>query len=247
MLDEEVTKELEPLPSGVENGPVREDRKWLRRIAIAILLVIFAVSVTSVGYFLHIRSTPEYSLALILDAARSGDKVELERFVDTEAIVDDFVSQVLGQVAQLYGRGVPANLLKRLAESSGLIAPAIKGRVEAELPAVLRKELVEFSNLPFWVIVLGMDRYTIVTVTGDKAIVRSVDDTDKRTLTMVRSEGNWRLVAVKDDALAREFATSFGTEIMTIARDGNLSGIADLFGIKGLGDLLNRIDGFLSK
>ena len=247
MLDEEVTKELDWLPQDVVEAPEKRGGGWLRRIILSIVAIVLAVSIASVAYYFHVRTTPEYSLALIFDAARSGDKVEIEKLVDTEAVVDDFVSQVLDQAAKLYGRGVPVDILKRLAESSGVIAPAIKGRVEAELPAVLQKELSGFSEMPFWLLVLGMERYAVVTIEGDKAIVRSIDATDRRTITMVRADGYWRLIAVRDEALAREIASTFGNEIMTVARDGNLSGLADLFGVKGLGDLLNRIDGFLNR
>ena len=247
MLDEEVTKELDPLPSNADESQSGNRRKWARGIAITIIFALVLSSISAGAYYFHIRSTPEYSMALILDAARSGNKAELERLIDTDAVVDDFVSQVLNQAAKLYGRGVPVEILKRLAESSGVITPAIKGRVEAELPGVLKKEISELSNTPFWMLVIGLDRYAVVTIEGDKAIVRSIDETDRRRITMMRSGGGWKLVAVEDEALAREVATAFGDEIMTVAKDGNLSGLADFFGVKGLGDLLNRIDGFLNR
>lgn len=247
MHDEQVTKELEPIPDAVGDEPKTNSGRLLSKVFIVVLLGLIAGSLTAGYYYFSIKSTPEYSLALLLDAARTGDQDEIQKYVDTDAMVDDFVIQVLDEAADLYGRGMPTGLVKRLAEASGVIGPAIKGRVAAELPAVLDSELSELSTLPFWAIVLGVDRYAVVTVEGDRAVVRSKDDTDPRQIVMVRSGNVWKIVAVKDTALAREVASAFGNEIMAIAKDGDLSGLADMFGVKGLGDLLDRINRFLNK
>lgn len=249
MHAEEVTKELDPIPHSTSESSVGEvskpgPRRWLRRLAILLVLVTLGAFFAAVGYYISIRSRPEYSLALLIEAARSGDKKEMERYLDTSKIVEDFASQVLDEAADLYGRGMPSELLRGLADVSGIVTPAVEGRVSAELPDLLKKEMKSVSNLPFWIVVIGADRYTNVVVEGDRAVVRSTDATDPRSLVMIKSGDVWKVISVRDKVLARELATAFGEEIMTVARDGNLSGLADMFGVKGLGDLLDRLDGF---
>ena len=249
MHTEEVTKELDPIPDPTPDPVVGEVAKprpsrWFRRVGILLAIVAVVTCLAAVGYYVGIRSRPEYSLALLIEAARSGDRKEMERYLDTSKVVEDFASQVLDEAADLYGRGLPSDLLRGLAEVSGIVTPAVEGRVSAELPDLLKKEMKSVADLPFWMVVIGVDRYTTVEIEGDRAVIRSTDTTDPRSLVMMRSGDVWKVVSARDKVLARELATAFGEEIMTVARDGNLSGLADMFGVKGLGDLLDRLDGF---
>jgi hypothetical protein len=243
VLEEQVTKELEPIPVAIErSSSATSRRRWPHRVVLVAGILLSILVLASIGYYLGVRSTPEYSLALLIDAARAGNQTEMERYLDTSRVIEDFSSQVLEEVAALYGRGMSAELLKELADASLIVTPAVEGRVAAELPEFLKRETAGLSDLPFWLVVIGTDRYTLVEIDGDRAEVRPTDRKDGRSVIMMRSDDRWRVVAVRDRVLARELAQKFGNDIMTLAREGDISGFADLFGVKGFSDLLERLD-----
>ena len=45
-------------------------------------------------YWQSIKTTPQYSLALLVDAARRDDQAEIDKLVNVDAVVDDFVPQI---------------------------------------------------------------------------------------------------------------------------------------------------------
>ena len=100
-----------------ENGDVtgfggfaepEKSRRMAKMLKMSAAILAVIVAVAGVGGYLYWRSlkrTPQYSLALIIDAARNDDQAAINELVDTDAAVDDFVPQVTSKAIDLYGRG----------------------------------------------------------------------------------------------------------------------------------------------
>ena len=89
-----------------------------RPFAIAGFVVLAVVAIAGIGGFLYYQSlkrTPQYSLALLVDAAKRDDKTEIESLIDINAVVDDFMPQVTDKAVELYGRGLPPQVIDRVA------------------------------------------------------------------------------------------------------------------------------------
>ena len=213
--------------------------------AIACIVVFGLAAIAGVGmliYYQTLRSTPQYSLALLVDAAKRDDKAEIDLLVDINAVVDDFVPQITGKAIELYGRGQPPRVLEQVAKLATPILPAVKDRARAELPRVIRERTGRFGYVPFFAMVMGAEQYLAITVNGDAAIVKSKVPEHPLEMKMRKSGDRWQIVGVKDEKLANDIARKIGQEIMAIAVSGGARNAADKYGIGNLSDLLRRAE-----
>ncbi|MGI8469694.1 MAG: hypothetical protein ACR2N3_14715, partial [Pyrinomonadaceae bacterium] len=59
--------------------------------AIILVVVLIAAGIGGYFYWQSVKKTPAYSLALVVDAARRGEKKQAEQLADPEAVMADFV------------------------------------------------------------------------------------------------------------------------------------------------------------
>jgi hypothetical protein len=99
----------------------------------AVLLAIFLFIGAIAGYFYWqgVKASPEYSLALLVDAARRGDQKAIDELVDTDAVVESFLPQVTDKATELYGRNLPADKIAKVKDAAVPLMPAIKQRARA--------------------------------------------------------------------------------------------------------------------
>lgn len=215
-----------------------------RPFAIASIVLLAVVAIAGLGGFLYyqnLKGTPQYSLALLVDAAKRDDKAEIDALVDFDAVVDDFVPQVTGKAIELYGRGLPPQVLGKVEKLATPIMPAVKDRARAELPRVIRERTERFGYVPFFAMVMGADRFLDIAVTGDTAVVKSKVPEHPLEMTMRRNGDHWQIVGVKEEQLATDIARKIGQEIIAIAMNGGKN-TADKLGIGNLSDLLRQAE-----
>lgn len=190
-------------------------------------------------YYQRLKTTPQYSLALLVDAARRDDRKTVNEIVDIDAVVSDFVPQVLKKAAELYGRGVPQPIIDRLAGVAEPIIPAIKDRARGQLAKVIRDRTESFGKVPFFVMVLAADRYLVIETSGDSALVKGREN-DRLELKMQRSGDRWRVVGINDDQLATDVARSIGQQIFAAAVEGVTNKAGEMLGVPDLKKLLDQ-------
>ena len=215
-----------------------------RPFLIAGLVLLAIVAIVGVGgllYYQSLKHTPQYSLALLVDAAKRDDKAEVDSLIDIDAVVDDFMPQVTAKAIELYGRGLPPQTLERAAQLAEPLLPAVKERSRAELPRVIRERTERFGNVPFFAMVLGAGKYLDISIKGDTAVVKSKIPEHPLEMKMKRNGQKWKIVGVKDEQLATAIARKIGQEIMAIAVNGSQA-TADKLGIGNLADLLKQAE-----
>src|SRR6476620_2637254 len=147
-----------------------------RLFVIASLVVLSMLLIAGLAgyiYYRSLRGTPQYSIALLIDAAKRDDKPQIDSLVDIDAVVDDFLPQITGKAVELYGRGLSPAVINRMEVIATPILPAVKQRARAELPRVIRDRSEEFGYVPFFGMVMGAQRYLDISVSGDTAVVKS--------------------------------------------------------------------------
>src|SRR6266576_7023976 len=85
------SRPLAPLPRAMRRSRAR------RVLAIIALLLVVLVLLAAGGGFLwwqHYKTTPAYSLAVLVDAAQRNDLAGVDKIVDTDKIVDNLAVQV---------------------------------------------------------------------------------------------------------------------------------------------------------
>ncbi len=210
------------------------------------LLILFLLVGTVGGYFYwrSLKTTPQYSLALLVDAARRDDQKAIDELVNTDAVVDDFMPQITDKAVELYGRGLAPAAIQKVAQIAAPFLPAVKQRARTEVPNLIREKTSRFENIPFWAIAVGAERYLDIINEGDRAFVRSKDQNRPLEVVLKRSGEHWQVVAVKDEVLARRIAERIGQDLITGAKNGSLKKAGEQLGVSNLEDALRNADIF---
>lgn len=214
-------------------------------LAAALIGILLVGAIGGYFYWQTFKNTPQYSLALLIEAARNERQTEIDALVDTNAVVDDFMPQITEKAVELYGKGLPSQTIQRVAQVAAPVLPAVKERARAELPRVIREKTSGFASVPFTAIVLGADRYLDITRDGDAALIKSKIADRPLEVKMRRSGERWQIVGVRDDQLATRIAQKIGQEIIAVATRGGINKAGETIGIKNLQDLLKQAEDIL--
>lgn len=232
-------RDPEPAFDSLKVAPRRSRRPFV--IAGIVLLSLVAVTgLAGLLYYQSLKKTPQYSLALLVDAAKRDDKAQVDSLIDINTVVDDFVPQVTDKAIELYGKGLNPKQLSDVTRIAAPILPAVKDRARAELPRVIRERTERFGNVPFFAMVMGADRYLDIKVTGDTALIKSKMADHPLEMTMRRTGDRWQIVGVKDERVATDIARKIGQEIITLAMNGGINSVGDRLGVKNLTDILRQ-------
>jgi hypothetical protein len=227
---------------GYTSAPRRSRFKRILLVVTGVVAVFTLLSFIGFYYYWQsLKDTPQYSLALIVDAAKRDDQATVNRLVNIDAVVDDFLPQITDKAVELYGRGMPLDIIQRVARVAAPVMPAIKDRARSELPGAIKQKTSEFGYVPFEAMVLGAEQYLDIQIEGDNATVKSLVPEQEFEVRMRRDGDHWKIVAVKDDKLATNIAQRVGQEIIAIAADGGNSSRSRL-GVKNINELLNEAE-----
>lgn len=219
---------------------------FLKALKIIGLLLILSLLIGAVGgyfYWRNLKTTPQYSLALLVDAARRGDQAAIDELVDTNAVVDDFMPQITDKAVELYGRGLPPATIQKMAQAAAPLLPAVKQRARSEVPDLIRDKTKSFETVPFWAIAVGAERYVEIIRESDKSFVRSNLAERPFEVVMKKNGERWQVIGVKDEVLARRIAERIGQDLITGAKNGNLNRAGEQLGVSNLEEVLKKADG----
>jgi len=231
--------------SKLERQEVQKPRKkvFFKKFLIFLFLIFLTASVGVYFYWQSVKRKPQYSLALLVDAARRDDSEKLRQLIDVDAVVDNFVSQFTDKAIELYGKNIAPEKIKRVATVISPILPAVKQKVRAEMPRIIREKTKPFEQIPWWAIAIGVGGVLETRIETDTAYIKSNDASRKIELTMKREGDLWRIVAIKDEHLARQMAEEIGQEVFSSISKEGLRKTGEKLGISGLEDLIKKLEG----
>lgn len=231
--------------SDLGNSEVPKKRRGCGRILGIIGIILAALLIiTGIGGFFYwqsVKKTPDYSLALLVDAARRDDQSQIDQLVDTEAVIDDFMPQITAKAIELYGRGLPPATIAKVEQAAAPFLPAVKDRARAELPRVIREKTAPVESVPYWMIALGARRAVNITIQNETALVKSKIPERPLEVTMRRDGDHWKIIALKDDVLAQKIAEKIGQDIIAFATKNGVKKAGEQFGVKNADDLLKSV------
>ena len=214
--------------------------KVLKIFGAVFLFVLIIGAIGGYFYWRNLKTTPQYSLALLIDAARRDDQKTIDELVDTDAIIDDFVPQITDKAVELYGRGIAPATINKLEQAAQPFLPALKERAKDELPGLIREKTQKFDNIPFWAIAVGAGKYLDISLDGDEAFVKSKLPDKPLNLTLKRNGSKWQVVAVKDEVLARRIAEKVGQDLISVAQKDGIKKVGEKLGVSNLEDILKN-------
>jgi hypothetical protein len=107
---------------------------------------------------------------------------------------------------------------------------------------MIRKKTKRFESVPFAAMVMGADQYLDIRPDGDTAVVRSRLPEHAFEVRMQRNGSGWKIVSVRDGALATEIAQKVGEEIIAVASNGGASAAGERLGIRNLNLILRQAE-----
>jgi hypothetical protein len=192
---------------GSQIPPSRPQRSRAGKILAVLGITAVAVLLLVAGgiffWWQHYKTTPAYSLALLVDAAQRDDMATVDTIVDTDKVVDNFASEVIDKAAGRYGLALGASTRKQIEALTPKLLPAIKETTRAAVAARVKDISQQANQKPFVLVALGIP-YLVNVVTSDDTAKASAVVRDQRVeLDLARAGDRWKVVAFKDDALVQ--------------------------------------------
>jgi hypothetical protein len=192
-------------PSEVKRPARRRGGRWLKIVAALGLIAILGAVIAAAGGFLwwrHYRTTPAYSLALLVDAVQRNDVTVVNEIVDIDKIVDSLAAEVTEKSIARYGGTLSPNQRKRVEALVPSLLPGVKQNVRASLVKRLQEISAESEPRPFIILAIALPYLVKITADGDTArAIAPVKDREIE-LTLQRNGERWKVAALKDDTVA---------------------------------------------
>jgi hypothetical protein len=180
--------------------------RWVSLILAGLLIIGAAAGVL---WWQHYKTTPAYSLALVVDAAQRNDGAAFDRLIDMEKVVDN----LMPQVAQTATGGLASDFAGGLRTQLQSLAPGVMASVKQTIKEEVRKRINELAGSSgtqlFFLTALAMPfKANINERNGTaKAVINSGHD--QVELSMERIDGShWRIISLRDDGLAARVANN---------------------------------------
>jgi uncharacterized membrane protein len=214
VVEFEKAKQLAHLPKSGTSGA---------RILLIVLVVlgVLLAGLIAGGYFYwqSYKTRPAYTLALLVDATQRNDQAAFDQIVDTDKIVQNFVPQVTEKAIGRYASALTASLRKQVEQLVPKLLPGVKQQVRDEVTRQVKELSERAGNWPFPIVALGVPYVADIKEEGDAATVDVTLKDRSVQLTMQRNGEQWKIVAVKDDALAARIVDDIAKNLPAIGSE----------------------------
>jgi hypothetical protein len=155
------------------------------------------------AWWQYYKTTPAYTLALVVGAAQQNDRAAFDRVVDLDQVIDNFIAQ--GAPDSAIGLTTATVTSVRLQLQS--LAPEPVAAVKEAVREDVRNRVNELAGSagarPFLLTALAMPFVSEINQTAERAQVR-INRTDDVELVMEHRQGSdWKITSLRDQALAR--------------------------------------------
>ena len=174
---------------------------WLL-LAPLVLLVLGSIGV--LAWWQYYKTTPVYSVALLIDAAKRNDIATLDKLVDTDQVVENFMAGLQERPGGGYSGEVLAAIRRRLQGVTPENSPGVKDRIREAVRRRINELGETAGNAPFVVMAVALYFNANISTSGDKATLVVSRPNQNLELGLTRTNDYWRVTSAKDDALAAQ-------------------------------------------
>lgn len=198
------------------SGGGRKRRKWPYVLGGILLLLIIG----GVIFWQVYKTRPSYSLALLVDAAQRNDAAAFDNVVDTNRVVQSFAPQVIDEATGRLGTALTPAMRQRIETLVPTLIPNVTENLRGEVMNQIREVTARAEGKPFFIIALSVPFIVDVKQEGDSAVVKAQRGERNLELTMQRTpEKRWKVVAFKDDKLAKRIVDDIARFLPAIGGD----------------------------
>ena len=209
----------QPVASGGQRYSAKRARRWPKVVAILlVLIVIGVVGLVVAGFFWwrHYQTTPEYSLALIIDAAQHGDMVEFAKQVDDDAVARNLVSDVSKKASDRYGVALNASLQRQIDFMIPSLIPRLKDTIHQEVANEIKEIAAKSEPRPFIIVAIAVQKLVTINTEGDNARATAQMPNRKIELALQRNGDRWKVTELKDEVLVQRVVDSVMKDLPAI-------------------------------
>jgi hypothetical protein len=197
-------------------GVGRKRRRWPYALGAILLLLIIGGFV----FWQIYKTRPSYSLALLVDAAQRNDAAAFDGVVDTSLVIQSFAPQVIDEATGRLGTALTPQMRERITALVPTLIPNVAENLRGEVMQRVREKTTRAEGKPFFLMALLMPFIVDIKQEGDTAVVTAKSGERNLELTMQRTpEKRWKVVAVKDDALAKRIVDDIARFLPAIGGD----------------------------
>src|SRR5688572_26519751 len=177
----------------MKSMPSRESRpaRWRFLFLVPIVLVVVCTFAAFISWQYY-KTTPTYSLAILVNAAEQNDTAAFDKVFDIEQVVKSFASEA----AQNKGVDLPAWLDGGLQMISPPVIEKIKPIVREGVKRRIHQLGAEPNGMPFLFTALGLLWRANVLKEDNRATATIAHREQALELRMERADRNWKVVSV---------------------------------------------------
>jgi hypothetical protein len=222
-------------------APPAKRSRLVRILGVLALLLVVIVIVVAGGIFFwwqHYKTTPSYSLAVLVDAGQRNDLATVQSLVDTDQVVKNFTGEVIDKAASRYGMALGDGGREKIQALASTFVPRLKESVNAALGARIKEISEKAEHKPFILVALGLPYFVNVDVTGDNAKATVQVRNQAVELDLSRSTDGWKVIGYHDEVLVQRAIDQVIKDLPAVGGDRKPAPLPKL--IKGLPPLRIR-------
>ncbi len=199
----------------------RRRRRWPKVVATLLLLIVLGIVGLAVGgyfWWRNFQASPEYSLALIVDAAQRNDMAAVQKQIDDEAIAKNLITEVTQKATSRYGLAMNAGLQQQIDTMVPTLLPQLKDTIQAEVAKQIKEFASKSEPKPFILVALAIPRLVTITREGDNAKVTAPLPNRSVELGMSRAGDIWKVTGFKDDEFTQRVVDSVMKDLPAIGK-----------------------------
>lgn len=184
------------------------------RVLVSLTLgILIAATVGGFVAWNYFKTTPTYSLALLVDAARRDDASSFDKVFDTDRVVESFLADLAQRSEAGFLGALPISLRDRLKSPPPSVVTYLKTGMREGVRRRINELDESLANSPFIVTAVALYFKTTLRQEGDKAIISIIRNDQRLELGMLRNGDSWRVVSAKDDALAARMIANMARDL----------------------------------
>jgi hypothetical protein len=191
----------------IPSGESRHGR-WRLLFVIPIFLLV-SLSLAAFIWWQYYKTTPAYSLAILVDAAERNDTAAFDEVFDVNQVAQSFASQV----AKSKGVNLPGWFGSGLQSISPGVTETLKPIVREGVRLRIHDLGVQSEGKPFVITALGILMKTNIIKEGNEATATITQREQTLKLKLERTDDQWKVVSVNDDALAARIMANVANEL----------------------------------
>lgn len=164
------------------------------------------------------KTTPAYSLAVLLDASQQKDVSVVTEIIDTNQIIDNLAPRISEKTIARYGATLNSAKRKRVEAMVPALLPKVKESAGATLSKWVEELFDKSEPKPFVVLALGLPYLVNITPDGDTAKVTAPVADRKVEFVMRRNGERWKIVGINDDAVVDQIVDNLISEFPAIGQ-----------------------------